>query len=70
MNGEQLAGVCRQFTARMNETWGELTGDPQRVDAGRRDQISAKNKQRSGVASEESRRQMRDFLYRNRNWHI
>ena len=70
MNSEQLAGVCRQFTARMNETWGELTGDPQRVDAGKRGQISAKNQRRSGIESEQSKRQMRDFLQRNRNWHI
>ena len=70
MNSERLVGVCREFTAKMNETWGEITGDPLRVDAGRLGQIRAKNQQRSGIESEQSRRQMRDFLYRNRNWHI
>ena len=70
MNSERWAGICRQFAARMNETWGDLTGDPRRVAAARLVQIIAKNQQRSAIASEESARQMRDFLYRNRNWNI
>ena len=70
MSGEQWVGACRQFAARINETLGELTGDPRRVEAGRRGQIAAKNQQRRCIEREESARQMRDFLYRNRNWHI
>ena len=69
MNGERFAGICRQFAGTMNETWGELTGDPLRVAAGRRAQIFGKVQQRSGIAREESRRQLRDFLHRNRNWY-
>ncbi len=68
MNGERFAGVCRQIAGRMNETWGELTGDPLRVAAGRRAQIVGKAQQRRGIANEESARQLRDFLHRNRNW--
>ena len=68
MNGEQIVGICRQFAGRMNETWGELTGDPLRAAAGRRAQIFGKSQQRSGIAKEESLRQLRDFLQRNRNW--
>jgi len=70
MNGERFAGICRQFAGRINETWGELTGDPLRAAAGRRAQIFGKAQQRSGTAKEESTRQLRDFLHRNRNWHV
>ncbi len=70
MNGERFAGICRQFAGRMNETWGELTGDPLRAAAGRRSQMFGKAQQRSGIAKEDSERQLRDFLHRNRNWHF
>ena len=69
MNGERFVGMCRQLAGRMNETWGELTGDPSRAAAGKRAQIFGKAQQRSGIAKEESERQLRDFLQRNRNWH-
>ena len=70
MNGEQFAGICRQFAGRLNEAWGELTGDPLRSAAGRRDQIFGKAQQRSGIAKEESARQLSDFLTRNRDWYF
>ncbi len=69
MNLEQFAGICRQVAGRMNETWGDLTGDPLRAAAGRRAQIFGKAQQRGGIAKEDSARQMSDFLHRNRNWH-
>lgn len=69
MNGERFTGICMQFAGRMYETWGELTGDQLRAAAGRRAQIFGKVQQRSGVAKEESERQLKDFLLRNRNWH-
>ena len=70
MNGEQLVGICRQLAGRMNETWGDLTGDPLRTAAGRRAQIFGKAQQRNGMAKEESARQLRDFLTRNRDWYF
>ena len=70
MNGERFAGICRQFAGKMNETWGDLTGDPLRAAAGRRAQMFGKAQQRSGIAKEDSARQLRDFLNRNRNWHF
>ena len=66
MNGEQVAGICRQVAGRMNELWGDLTGDPLRAAEGRRRQIVGKTQQRSGIAHEEAARQLRDFLHRNR----
>ena len=70
MNGERFAGICRQFAGRMNETWGELAGDSLRAAAGRRAQIMGKAQQRSGIANEESARQLSDFLTRNRDWYF
>mgnify|MGYP001592738309 CR=1 FL=1 len=70
MNGERFAGICLQLTGRVNETWGELTGDPLRTAAGRRAQMFGKAQQRSGIAKEESARQLSDFLTRNRDWYF
>ncbi len=70
MNGERFAGICQQFAGRMNETWGELTADPLRAAAGRRAQVFGKARQRNGLAKEESSRQLRDFVHRNRNWYF
>lgn len=70
MNGELFVGICRQFAGRMNETLGELTGDERRMAAGRRTRISGKAQQSSGIMKDESARQMKDFLQRNRNWNF
>ena len=70
MNDERFVGICRQFAGKMNEKWGEWTGDPLRAAAGRRMQMFARAQQRSGLAKEESEREMNDFLTRNRDWYI
>ena len=70
MNTERYAGICRQFAGRINETWGELTGDPLRAAAGRRAKIYGKAQQRNAIAKERSNLQLRDFLHRNRNWYV
>jgi uncharacterized protein YjbJ (UPF0337 family) len=70
MNGERFEGICRQFAGKINESWGELTGDPLRAAAGKRAQIYAKAQQRRGIAHEESRRQLKEFFHRNRHWHF
>lgn len=68
MNAEQFAGICRQLAGKMNEIVGELSGDPLRAADGRRSQIIGKNQQRKAIAKQQSARQLREFLYRNRNW--
>ncbi len=70
MNAERFAGICQQFAGRINEAWGDLTGKPLRAAAGRRAQTIGRARQRSGLAKEESARQMRDFLTRNRDWYF
>ena len=70
MNREQFAGICRQFSGKINEAWGELAGNPQRATAGRQSQIAGKTQQRNGLSNEESARQLREFLHRNRKWNF
>ncbi|OGA59837.1 MAG: hypothetical protein A3G81_21000 [Betaproteobacteria bacterium RIFCSPLOWO2_12_FULL_65_14] len=70
MNRERFVGICRQFAGKMSEKWGDWTGDPLRAAAGRRMQAFARAQQRSGLAKEESARQLHDFLTRNRNWYM
>ena len=70
MNGEQFAGIYQQFAGSLNETWGKLTGDALRESAGKRARIIGKAQQCNGIEKEESARQMRDFLNRNRNWNL
>lgn len=69
MNAERFAGFCLQFAGKMNQAWGELTGDGLRATAGRRDQIIGKAQQDAGIAQEAAKRQMRDFQHHNRNWY-
>ena len=70
MNGEQLVAMCCWYSARINEALGEFTGNARRVARARNGQIIAESRQRRSVAAEESIRQMRDFLRRNRKWNI
>lgn len=68
MNYERFAGICKQTAGRLNEAWGELTDDPERAADGRRAQAVGAAQQRKGHSREESARQLREFLQRNRNW--
>lgn len=68
MNYERFTGICKQAAGRMNEVWGELTGDPLRAADGRRAQIAGAAQKRTGLFKEESARQLHDFLQRHRNW--
>ncbi len=70
MNWERFTGICRQCAESVNEALGDLTCDPQRAADGRRGQSIGRAQQRSGREREESMRQLRDFLHRNRNWHF
>ncbi len=70
MNMERFTGICLQFAGWLNEALGELTGDPVRKAAGRRTRIAAIWQQRRALDRQESARQLRDFVQRNRNWHF
>lgn len=68
MNIERFAGICRQAAGGMVEFLGELRGDPLQAAAGRRSRLLGKAQHARGIAKDESARQLKDFLQRNRNW--
>lgn len=70
MNGQRFAGICLQLAGRLNQAWGELSGDPLRVAAGRRAQIIGKAQQVGAIEQEAAARQLRDFQEHHRNWHF
>ena len=70
MNRDRFEGNWKQFSGKVKEQWGRLTDDPQREFAGRRDQLAGRIQERNGISKEEAARQLRDFLDRNRNWHL
>lgn len=70
MNRDRLEGNWKQFGGQLKELWGRLTLDPECVHAGRRDQIAGRVMERYGLSKDRSARQLRDFLDRNRDWHI
>lgn len=70
MNLERFTGICMEISGRLYEAWGDATGDPMRAAEGRRTQILAMARQRKAFEREQSARQLREFLQRNRNWHF
>lgn len=70
MNVKRFAGIGRQMAGWLNQAWGELSGDPLRVAAGRRAQIAGKAQQVSAIEQEAAARQLRDFQEHHRNWHF
>lgn len=61
MNRECLEGKWKQFGGRVEEAWGELTNNQMSILAGRM-------QQQYGITKQQARRQLRDFLARNRAW--
>jgi uncharacterized protein YjbJ (UPF0337 family) len=70
MNRDRIEGSWKQFGGIAREQWGRLIHDQSGVDAGRRDQLAGSVQVRHGISQDESARQVRDFLYRNRNWDL
>jgi len=68
MNRDRLHGICRQFNGTLKQEWGALTDDPLAVDAGKRERLAGRIQEQRAVSAQESRRQLEDFLSRNRNW--
>ncbi len=68
MNRDRIEGNLKQFSGRLKEQWGRLTRNEIGVNAGKRDQLAGSIQVRHGNSKEEAERQVRDFLYRNRDW--
>lgn len=70
MNRDRVEGNWKQFSGKLREQWGKLTGDDLDVNAGKRDQLAGSIQVRHGNSKEETERQVADFLYRNRDWNL
>lgn len=68
MSKERLAGIRLQLAGKMNEIWGELTGDSLRSADGRRDQVIGKAQQAGAIEQEQAARQLAEFHHEHRNW--
>ena len=68
MNRDRLEGKWKQFSGSVRERWGRLTDDRLSVVAGKHDQLAGKVQERYGINKEEGKRQLREFLRRNRQW--
>ena len=68
MNRDRLEGKWKQFSGSLRERWGMLTDDRLSVVAGRHDQLAGRYQEQYGISPEESKRQLREFLRRNRQW--
>lgn len=70
MNRDQVEGGWMQVTGKVKEHWGNLTGDPSVAAAGRRAQWAGKVRERRGISKQQSARQLKEFMQRNRNWYL
>ena len=68
MSRAGFAGICLQLAGKLNETWGELTGDSMRSADGRRDQAIGKAQQFSAIEQEQAAQQLAEFRHDHRNW--
>jgi uncharacterized protein YjbJ (UPF0337 family) len=70
MNRDRFEGGMKQLGGVVEEQWGKLTGNPLRVDSGKRAQLFGKLQERHGTSKEDAERQLKDFLARNRDWDL
>jgi len=68
MNRDRIEGVWKQVRGRLKQRWGVLTSSRLSVIAGVQVQLAGRIQERSGIAREESQRELKRFLRRNRRW--
>ena len=68
MNWDRIGGKWKQLSGSVRERWGLLTQDRLSVVAGRHDQAAGKYQEQYGIKQEQGKRELRDFLRRNRDW--
>lgn len=68
MNRDRLEGKWKQLSGSVREQWGRLTDDRLSVIAGKHDQLAGRYQEQYGITKEEGKRQLKDFLRRNRHW--
>lgn len=64
MNWDRVEGNWKQFTGKVQEQWGKLTNDEIDQVAGKREQLEGLIQNRYGVAKDEAKRQVDDWMSR------
>jgi uncharacterized protein YjbJ (UPF0337 family) len=62
MDWNRMEGNWKQFSGRVKEKWGKLTDDDLDVINGRREQLEGKIQERYGIAKDQVRRDVDDWL--------
>lgn len=65
MDWNRIEGNWRQFKGRVKEQWGKLTDDELDQINGQRDQLEGKIQERYGIAKDQVRSDVDDWLSRN-----
>ena len=70
MNRDRVAGSWKQFSGNVQEQWNRFVGDEAGVSAAQHTRLAGSIQVRRGMSMEETERQFRDFLDRNRDWDL
>jgi len=68
MNRDRIEGLWQQLQGRLRQRWGVLTCDRLGAIAGAQRRLAGRIQERCGIAKEESQRELKSFLHRNRHW--
>jgi len=70
MNWDQIEGKWKQMKGSVKQKWGKLTDDDLDYIAGKQEEFVGRLQQRYGIAKEEARRQVDDWLKEQREAEI
>ena len=62
MDWDRVSGNWKQFTGKVKEKWGRLTDDDLTTINGRRDQLEGRLQERYGIAKDQVRKDVDDWL--------
>ena len=62
MDWDRVQGSWKRLTGRVKENWGKLTDDDLTAINGRRDQLEGKIQERYGIAKDQVRKDVDDWL--------
>ena len=62
MNWDQVKGQWKQMTGSVKSEWGHLTDDDMQTIEGDRDRLEGRIQERYGIAKEDAKRQVDDWM--------
>lgn len=70
VNRDQFNGRLQQLVGIIEECWGSVTDAPSLAARGRKTQFKGRILAERGLSTAQADRQLREFLYRHRDWKI